>query len=233
MQSWNDVLGYIKINLGSLNKLEISDDDLIYNLKSQVLPFFSQYSGCKKFKAVNDNNLIQSLTGQPMYQYRIPLDPEEYIINVINVYFSNTGNLLDLSTPFINSPESAMDALIANSYIDMIKSMQAANTWEFLPPDVLLFDFSVGFIILEYTTVHTDLKTIDPDKYQLIFKKLCLANVKIWISSNRSKFENLTTPFGALTLNWEAMKAEGQTEREECTQLLNILPPEMLLHLDV
>ena len=32
MQSWNDVLGYIKINLGSLNKLEISDDDLIYTI---------------------------------------------------------------------------------------------------------------------------------------------------------------------------------------------------------
>jgi hypothetical protein len=233
MQSWNDVLQYIKINLGQINKLEISDDDLIYNLKSQVLPFFSQYSGCKKFKALSDNNLIMSLTGQPMQQYRIPLEPEEYIINVVNVYFSKNMSLLDLSTPFINSPESAMDALIANSYIDMVRSMQAANTWEFLSPDILLFDFAVGFIILEYTTVHSDLKTIDPDKYQLIFKKLCLANVKIWISANRSKFENLTTPFGAITLNWEAMKAEGIQEKEECTQLLNIIPPEFLIHIDV
>ena len=47
-QTWNDVLSYIKINLGvPLNKLEISDDDLVTNLRDQVLPLFSQYAPAK------------------------------------------------------------------------------------------------------------------------------------------------------------------------------------------
>ena len=36
--------------MGYLNKLEISDDDLVEGLKTQVLPFFSQFRGQKKFK---------------------------------------------------------------------------------------------------------------------------------------------------------------------------------------
>jgi len=233
-QTWTDVLKFCKVNLGLINKLEIDDDTIVENLREQVLPFFSQYSGQKKFKDISDNNLIFSASGgQPMYQYKIPLDPEEYIIDILNFYPSRTINLLDVSIPFVNSPDSAIDAVIANSYIDIIKSMQAQNTWEFLPPDRLIFDFSIEYGIVEYTTVHEELKTIDPDKYQLIFKKLCLANVKIWIAANRSKFENLTTPFGTLNLNWEALKAEGAQEKEEATTLLGLIPPRWLLHIDV
>lgn len=232
-QNWTDVLDFVKINFGLINKLEISDDDLVRYLKSQVLPFFSQYDGRKKFKDISDADLVTSLSGQPMYQYKIPLDPEEYIISVLNFYPSKNTNLLDVSIPFINSPDSAIDAVISNSYIDIIKSMQAQNTWTFLPPDRLVFDFSIGFGIIEYMTVHTELNTINPDRYHLMFKKLCLANVKIWIAANRSKFENLTTPFGTLNLNWEALKTEGVQERDDVTTALNMVPPEWLLHIDV
>ena len=233
MQTWNNLLDFIKINFGLINKLEISDDDLVKYIKSQVLPFFSQYRGRKKFRELSAVNRIQSLSGQPLYQYRIPLDPDEYIIDILNFSFSKNTSLIDVTTPLINSPEGAIDTLIYNSYIDIIKSMQAKNTWEFLAPDILIFDFDFGYGILEYTAPHTDLRTIEPDNYQLIFKKLCLANVKIWIAANRSKFDNLTTPFGVMNLNWEALKAEGVQEKEEATQLLNILPPDFLINIDV
>lgn len=233
-QSWNDTLNYIKINLGvPLNKLEISDDEIVENLRDQVLPLFSQYAPMKKYKAISDNNLMPSLTGQPMYQYKIPLEPEEYIIDVLNFYFSNEYSMIDVVTPLITSPSQAIDTLIQNSYIDALKSLQTVNTWEFIPPDKLIFDFSVRFGILEYNTVHSELQTIDPDKYHIMFKKLCLANIKIWLAARRSKFENLTTPFGQINLNWEKLDADGKQEKDEVMQLLNMIPPDFLIHVCV
>ena len=66
-----------------------------------------------------------------------------------------------------------------------------------------------------------------------MFKKLCLANVKIWLAAMRSKFENLTTPFGTISLNYEVLKQEGNQEKEEVMQLLNMIPPDFLIHVDV
>jgi len=233
-QTWNDVLNYIKINLGvPLNKLEISDDDIVNNLRDQVLPLFSQFAPMKKYKAISDNNLIISTDGQPLYQYRIPLDAEEYIIDILNVYFSNESTAVSVVAPLISTPNEVIDTLIQNSYLDILKSLQAVNTWDFIPPDKLLFDFSIGYGIIEYNTVHDDLSTIDPDKYHIMFKKLCLANVKIWLSSIRSKYENLTTPFGPINLNWEKLDADGKQEKEEVMVLLNMLPPDFLIHVCV
>jgi hypothetical protein len=233
-QTWNDVLQHIKINLGvPFNKLEISDDDLVELLKNQVLPYFSQYAARKKFKAISSVDLMSTTSGQPIYQYKIPLDTEEYIIDVLNFYASNKQTILDASVPLISSPDQVIDTVIYNSYLDIVKSMQIYNTWEFFPPDILVFDSDVTFGILEYSTVHQELKTIEPDKYHLMFKKLCLANVKVWLAAMRSKFENLSTQFGPIVLNWETLKQEGQQEKEEVTQLLTMIPPDFLVHIDV
>lgn len=233
-QTWNDVLEHIKINLGApLNQLELSDDIIVKHLRNQVLPLFAQYAPRKQFKAISNNDLMATTTGQPIYQYKIPLDSEEYIIDILHFYHSKETSLMDVITPLINSPDMAIDTIIYNSYADIIKSMQVMNTWEFLPPDILIFDLEVGFGILEYNTVHKELKTIDPDKYHIMFKKLCLANVKLWIAAARSKFENLTTQFGPIQLNWESLKQEGMQEKEEVMQLLNMIPPDYLIHIDV
>jgi len=234
MQTWNDTLNFIKINLGApINRLEISDDDLIKNLREQVLPFFSQYAPAKKFKSITNSNLMNGISGEPLYQYKIPLDEEEYIIDILGVYFTKDNGLIDNVVPLMTSNEQVIDTIIYNSYSDLIRSMHPINTWEFIPPDKLLFDFEVVFGVIEYNTVHENLKTIDPDKYHIMFKKLCLANVKIWISSMRSKYENLSTQFGPIVLNWETLKQEGNQEKEEVMQLLNMIPPDYLVHVDV
>lgn len=234
MQSWNDVLDFIKINLGvPFNKLELSDDDIVKLLRSQVLPFFSQFAPRKKFKSISENNIVALTDGQPQFRYRIPLDNEEYIIDILNIYTSMESSLLEMTTPLIGSPEQAIDVTIYNSYIDIIKSMQVSNTWEFLPPDIVIFDLPLRYGILEYNTVHDDLKTIDPDKYHLMFKKLCLSNVKIWIAAMRSKFESLSTPFGPINLNFDVLKQEGTQEKDEVMQLLAMIPPDILIHVDV
>lgn len=235
MQTWTDVLKFIKINLGvPLNNLELSDDELVENLKDQVLPVFSQFAPRKSFKAITSSNIIyrQNQDGHPLYQYRIPKETNEYIIDVLNVYHTQNRLLMSELSSLIHSPMQAIDIVIANSYNDIIRSLQKRQTWEFIPPDVIIFDDEIQYAVMEYQTIHDDLSTIDPDKYHLIFKKLCLANVKLWVASMRSKFENLQTPFGPLNLNYEKLQQEGQQEREECMQLLNMLPPDVLVHVD-
>jgi len=233
MQSWNDTIKYIKINMGvPINRLEISDDDLVTNLREQVLPFFSQYAPAKKFKSISSSNLITGITGEPIYQYRIKNNEDEYIIDVLNVYFTRDSGIIDNMNSIMTSTEQVIDAIIYNSYSDLIRSMQPVNTWEYIPPDKLLFDFEVGFGVVEYNTVHENLSTIEPDKYHLMFKKLCLSNTKIWIAAMRSKYENLSTQFGPINLNWETLKQEGIQEREEVMVLLNMIPPDYLVHID-
>ncbi len=53
-QNWNNILNYVKLNLGApLNLIEMSDDEIIENLKDQVLPVFSQYCPLKKWTYIS------------------------------------------------------------------------------------------------------------------------------------------------------------------------------------
>jgi hypothetical protein len=123
----------------------------------------------------------------------------------------------------------AMDVVMANTYIDAIKSIGVRNTWEFIPPNVIMTDQEITSAIVAYYTLHKDLSSIPPDLYSLIFKKLCLGKVMVWLSAMRSKYENLATPFGQLPINWQQLKEDGQRMIEEANQQLNALPPDRLI----
>lgn len=227
-QTWNNVLEYIKINLGGpLNMLEISDNDLVRLLKNQVLPFFSQFSPKQKYAYVSSANLIPpEKPGSPLYLYKIPLEVNERIIDILDVYVGKNTALVDSFGGTIINAATAEDLVMSNTYIDAIKSLSVKNTWEFLPPDKLAFDVEATGATIIYNTVHETLDTIQPDMYELMFKKLCLANVKIWVANMRSKFNNLTTPFGQLDLGWDRLLQEGQTEKQEVMTDLNSIPPD-------
>ena len=38
----------------------------------------------------------------------------------------------------------AVDQVIANSYVDAIRSISVRQTWEFVPPDTLILDLSLA-----------------------------------------------------------------------------------------
>lgn len=38
----------------------------------------------------------------------------------------------------------AVDQVVANSYVDAIRSISVRQTWEFLPPDTLVLDLSLA-----------------------------------------------------------------------------------------
>ena len=122
---------------------------------------------------------------------------------------------------------------MANSFIDAIKSVQVRNTWEFIPPDILQFDQEIYACVVEYNVKHETLTTVKPDVYHIIFKPLCLANVKLWIASMRSKYEGLQTPFGNINLNWQQLQQEGLQEKEKVEQMLLTIPPDKLIEISV
>lgn len=38
----------------------------------------------------------------------------------------------------------AVDQVVANSYVDAIRSISVRQTWEFVPPDTLILDLSLA-----------------------------------------------------------------------------------------
>lgn len=230
MQTWNDILSYIKINLGvPINLLEIDDDEIIENLKGHVLPFFSQYVPTKKYINVNSSNLVPFQSGQNRFNYKIPV-VDEYITDIIEVYPCRQGTtILDDFAYITASSNSMIDTVIANSYLDIAAYLRIRNTWEFHPPDIIAFDQDLYSFIICYNTPHKNLNTIMPDMYHITFKPLCLCHVKLWLAARRSKFESLTLPFGTINLNYQKLEDEARTQIEEIKQKLEILPPDVFV----
>jgi hypothetical protein len=229
-QNWNNVLSYIKIQLGvPTNMLEFPDDELIEHLQEHVLSLFSQYSAARGYSIIRGDNKIIGGPGSPQFMYRIPVPKDTYIIDILEALPTKEETIVDMVGGAIIDVGSAMNMVISNVYIDAVRSMQVRNTWEFLPPDILMFDKEVSACVVIYKTNHNMLNTIKPDVYHKAFKPLCLANTKLWVAAQRSKFENLSTPFGQINLNYDVLKTEGQTERDNAMQILESLPPEILI----
>lgn len=234
-QNWNNLLNYIKRNLGSkYNLLELSDDEIIEGIKEDVIPFFSQYSPDKIHVSLSERNRVTHIDGQPLWKYEIKTPNNLQIIDIPEVYYTKEESIAtDLLGITVMNSENAIDLVIANSFIDGVKSLQVRNTWEFQPPNFIIFDQEVSYAIIVCNVPHQDLKTISPDIYQSIFKPYALAHVKGWLSALRSKYESIQLPMGQINLNWQKLEDEANRDKEKYEQLMNMLPPDFLVHVSV
>ncbi|MCK9439484.1 MAG: hypothetical protein WC188_03965 [Candidatus Caldatribacteriota bacterium] len=231
-QHWNDILDYVKLNLGvPINLLEINDTDLITHLRKHVLTLFSQTAPAKKFAMITSSNIINSGSGGPRYMYKIPVPEGTYIVDILEAMPTKEVSIVDMYGGALISAQAAMDLVISNSYIDAVRSLQVRQTWEFLPPDVMIFDQEITACAVIYNTQHEVLNTIRPDLYHRCFKPMCLGYTKLWIAAMRSKFEGLATPFGALNLNFNELKTEGQQAIDSAQAILDTIPPDILIEI--
>ncbi len=226
-QTWNDVLEYIKLDLGAtINLLELSDDEILKYIKHHVLPYFSQYFPAKKFVLIDaTNDLIPEEDGQPRYRYKIPVPDDEYIVDIYDIYLPMKRITADLP---VYGYVSAIETVLNNEFVDILNSLNSANTWDFIPPRTIILDKKPAgekFIVV-YNTVHETPETIRPDMYHLAFKPLCSAYVKMWIGKMRSKFQALTTSFGSLNVNWQELYQEGLQEKANIEQKMFTTPPD-------
>ena len=51
----------------------------------------------------------------------------------------------------------------------------------------------------------------------------------LYLSALRSKFENLTTAFGGINLNWQSLYDQGSRLLEESNTFLMSIPPDKLV----
>ncbi len=89
-QNWNNVLSYIKLNLGApLNLIEMSDDEIVENLKEHTLQTFSQYCPLKKWVYIGPEHAVNTTgaPGKPQYVFKIPKPDDEPIVDILEVIF--------------------------------------------------------------------------------------------------------------------------------------------------
>lgn len=253
MQNWNNILDYVKLNLGAkLNFLEMSDDEIIRNIKTQIIPEFSQFSPHKKETIIDGyRDIIRDLKpGENRFTYKIPSEDDEYIIDVLELYYGETYHS-DYDDPYYGTKYSQsrsnpvphghsgsgffgmIDTVIGNRVNDMQKYLRTRNTWEFRPPNLILTDLGIESATIVYNVPHKTLKTINPDVYHSAFKPYCLGNVQLWISNLRQKYGELTTPFGNIKLNWEKLEQDAKENIEKAKDILNRLPLDHFVYVSV
>jgi hypothetical protein len=232
LQNWNNIISYIKYNLGMpFNLLELSDNDIIDYLKNQVLPEFSQHIPNKLFikitpadQTVNDGRNIT----YHQYEYKLNIPDDVYVIGVENVFWNQAAPFTENSwnTIFIDPT----DVVLANAYTTLRESMQVVPEFNFFPPRTITLSLMMGNgLVAEVNTIHTALDTIQPDLYNSTFKKMCLSAILKYLYSIRSKFNNLSTPFGQIQLNTQDLQTRFQQIDQEVADSFNWIPPNQLL----
>ena len=249
MQTWNNILNYIKRNTGAkLNLLEMTDDEIIEGLKEDVMPLFSQYSPLKKYCVIGPPQRIEFQgDGDTQWKYELPVNPTEYIVDVHDVYMDSAST----NDPFYGTKYSSdsvagsirlhgygstgvygggmIDVVIDNEFFSMMNSLTPKNTWEFTPPKTIRFDQQIRVACVIYNTTHDDPSTINPDFFHIIFKPLCYGHTLRWIAALRSKYENLATPMGEVRVNWQKMEQDAERILQETKQLMNEILPDHYL----
>lgn len=239
-QNWNNLLRFIKRKVGSpLNFLELSDDDIYDIVMEDVMPALSQYIGKPVWFRLGAQHLKPGTPQAEDYytseHYIIPVPKEMAIVEVIEVYWNQYGQVgsaheLGMAQGYISMLDPR-DTVMANTFIDMVKSFDIVPTFRFIPPREILFDTSLSDkeVIIECKAEHSDLSTIPSDIYFEIFRPMVHADVLETIVAMRKKYKTIATPFGQIELNWEDLKSEADQIKSTIQEKLDSLPPEILI----
>jgi len=209
------VLDYIKRNLGfPVMQIEISDDDIINYVKNYTLPFFSRYKPLEKYTVIdlekNPDLQIDDTT------FKIPPDPNHKLLAVTEVIPSMAAYMV---SGFPINPFPTWQTL-PNYLLQMTKALTARKyslyqfTFQFIRPDKIKILPKLGesFYLLFATFVHT-FETIHTD-WERHFLDLALADICDYIASLRVKYQNYSTPYGDINLNWDYFQNRANEIRQ-------------------
>lgn len=222
-QNWNNIINFIKANLGTKHSsIELTDDEFITYFKEQSLSYFSQIIPLSHWIMVTGANLISTPNLYSQHTYKLPIPETIALIDVASVYMA------DHSDNFMNEAfyTNSADLVMANTFNDMTQFLKSVNDYQFIKPDILRFNdepANANFII-ELNIEHTNLNTIPGDMYHKLFKSICLLDAFELIINNRNKYNNLTTPFGAIDLNIDYITQRSQELRQKIDDIIDNLP---------
>lgn len=237
-QNWNHLLEFIKLKLGvPTNLLEISDADIQKYIKDHVIPEISNVISARAWSVITSANLIND-PNDPDYvepfkdlRYRIPMDEKYEIIDVYDAYIRPSNSpYFDVGT-YGYAVLDPRDIVMWNTYADIFKSLNPVTDYYFIRPNIIQFGRKLlrDGIILECRVIHTNLESIPSDVFHDIFKMKCLGEVMSLVAAQRSKYENMSTQFGTIPINWERLETKSQEILQEVESKLDACPPEYLI----
>ena len=236
MQNWNSLFSYIRQQLGSVNQLELTDNELQIYIKEHTLRDFSNYSSDKLWVLITDSNKVEYDLNKPDRimdedSYKIPLPSEsDYIINIEDAYYRRSGADWYDSYPYMYQSDPR-DTVMNNTMSTMLAYLNKVQYYQYLPPDTIIFGSGINEegVILELNIVHTILDRIKRDVYHGLFKKMALYDILDLLIMNRSKFQEVASPFGQINLNIEILERKKEKLEQEIQEYKSWQPPEKLI----
>jgi hypothetical protein len=235
IQNWNHITSYIRSQIGSINELEISDDELINHLRDHVLPEFSIFSPAKLWVLLSECDRVPVNPLDPDMQdktydedtYTIPLPEDVEIVNVENAYFRKGAAGDDAFREYSHIYQSdPRDTVMNNTFTTMMDYLKTVQYYEYLPPNTILFGHSISEgIILELHVYHVKLETIKRDIYTNLFRHMAVKSIIEMIIANRSKFQQLSSPFGEIGLNIEFLERKAEKLEQKIEEFQSWMPP--------
>ncbi len=230
-QTFDNLLDYIKLNLGAqTSAFEFSDDDILDILKNHTIPEFSKYIPLiRYYRVTEENNMI---TENPTWLYQI----KNFCYKIMKVNaLIGTASLQDMDMLYLQAGRrtayDVTELLMAANYSHMQTVALPAQTWRFFAPDKIevikasqALEWNKDFIA-ELACIHENPTTINPDQYNLL-RDLALADIMIFVGRIRTKYESFTTPYGEVQVISRAWIDEGTNLREKTLEALRNLPPD-------
>ena len=221
-QNWNNILVYVKANLGTkTSDIEITDDEFINYFKEISLPYFSQISPLHAWAMVSGSNSVNISHFKSEATYQIDIEGFN-IIDVSSVYLGGSTSAT-LQTIYSRNP---VDIVMANTLNDMIGFLGTVNDYEFIKPNYIRFSEvpNNDTFIIELNVEHNDCSTIPGDMYHKLFRSICLVDGLELILNNRNKFTSVTTPFGNIDLNFDYIQQRINELRQKNEEIIEYLP---------
>ncbi len=231
-QNWNNLLTYIKHELGApVNAIELLDSEIQTHIVDVVMPDFSQYIGNSVLYMLKQSMLI-TMTGTRSSAFKLPIVATgTEITRIQNVYYDSANSgitaTINASSGLVSNPADLMQSTVM---ADMIAYLQPIKSYFFNKPDIIVFNKPVlTDLIMDLDVVHTNPNTIPGDMYIKAFRKMALVSVIDYIVAIRSKFSTVQTPLGEINLNIEFLTTKADRLREEFQRVLDDIPPDPLV----
>lgn len=234
VQNWNNLLQYIKTQLGAqINFLEMDDSQIVDYLFQHTLPTFSTYFPTKIWTYIsndyNQKTMLTDMYSENVYELKIPEDVK--IVDVAAVYqYSEQfiGAVFTAANIYFYDPR---DIAMANTFNDMMKFLTPLQVYYFIPPNILRLsrDLIYNGAIVELDIVHRNLNTITHDKYNKMLKPMALRDIIELLISIRSKYQNVQTPYGEINLNIDFLQTKKQDIDQKLEQEMQWIHPQILV----
>lgn len=230
-QNYNNIMTYIKVNLGSkLQNLEIEDQEFVTYFNEHTLREFSLIEPSKAWSLLTPSNAIKDMNrGGIVYEFKINENTD--VLDVHEIYY---GSMISTLTGFGSFFFDPTDVVMSNTLNSMLEFLRTVNVFQFFKPNKVLLSEKLSDMesaIVELNISHESPYTIPSDLYHDLFLKMCLRDSIQMVLSNRIKYTSLSSPYGEINLNIDYLQNRLENLNSEISEKNDWLPHREYLHI--